>query len=108
MIAAALIHKPNILLLDEPFANLDPLYAGKLCKLLEMYKNPERLVFISSHDIHHVDKIATNVGLLDNTKLVLNEDVNQLITEGNSLGNILNKFFPQFDNIEDEIKSIIA
>ncbi|MFT4156110.1 ABC transporter ATP-binding protein [Parafilimonas sp.] len=75
-ICAAIIHKPSILILDEPFANLDPVASDKLCKLINAYINQERIILVSSHDLLYVDKIATHIGILDYGKLVFNDSLN--------------------------------
>lgn len=64
-IISALLHKPAILLLDEPFANLDPVNAEKLTAFLgEFARTESHLVLVSSHDLLYVDKIATQVCVL--------------------------------------------
>ncbi len=73
---AAVIHKPALLLLDEPFANLDPVAASKLCRFLNAYRNQQRLIFVSSHDLLYVDKIATHIGVIDNSALVYSDTIN--------------------------------
>lgn len=47
---AAVLHTPDILILDEPFSGLDPIVANQMITFLKMYKKKDRTVFISSHD----------------------------------------------------------
>lgn len=63
---AAVIHTPEILILDEPFAGLDPLVAHQMIDFLKKYQHEDRTVFVSSHDLAYVEKIATHIGVLDN------------------------------------------
>lgn len=72
MLCAAILHKPNALILDEPFATLDPVASDNLCKLINAYKANNRIIFISSHDLFYVDKVATHVGVLNKTQLAFN------------------------------------
>lgn len=70
---AIFIHKPSILILDEPFSHLDPFSAEKLINLLNEYKTIRRnTVLLSSHDLLHVEKIASKIVVLHNKSLVFN------------------------------------
>ena len=71
-ICAALIHKPEILIMDEPFANLDPVSSELLCQFLIRYKNENRILIVSSHDLLYVEKVATHIGVLHDNTLVYN------------------------------------
>ncbi len=72
-IISILMHDPKILLLDEPFSNLDPIAAQKFVLLLNKFvaKNNNR-VLLSSHDLLYVNMCATNICVLDNSKLIFN------------------------------------
>jgi ABC-2 type transport system ATP-binding protein len=65
-IAAALMQKPELLILDEPFANLDPTTQIRLKSLLKSLKSTERLTtLISSHDLNHVTDVCDRIILLE-------------------------------------------
>ncbi len=65
-IAAALMQKPELLVLDEPFANLDPTTQIRLKSLLKSLKATERLTtLISSHDLNHVTDVCDRIILLE-------------------------------------------
>jgi ABC-2 type transport system ATP-binding protein len=78
---AAIIHKPDFLILDEPFSGLDPLVANQMINFIQKYANQERAVLISSHDLNYVQKIATHICVLDKAELVFNDSV-RAFTEG--------------------------
>lgn len=63
-IAAALMQKPDILILDEPFANLDPTTQIRLKKLLKDQKG-NMTTFISSHDLNHVTDVCNRIILVE-------------------------------------------
>jgi len=69
---AAVIHKPDFLFLDEPFANLDPVASNRLCDFLRNYQRENRVIFISSHDLQYIGKIATHIGIICDSKLIYN------------------------------------
>jgi len=81
-ICSALIHKPKILLLDEPFANLDLPSAEKMCQLLKLYISLDRIIIISSHDLLYVDKVATHLGILVDGDLKFNDSLNEFKNNG--------------------------
>jgi len=72
---AAVIHTPDILILDEPFSGLDPLVANQMVMFINKYQREDRLIFISSHDLTYVEKVATHIGVLDNKNLVFNSSL---------------------------------
>jgi ABC-2 type transport system ATP-binding protein len=69
---AAVLHTPDLLILDEPFSGLDPLVANQMVMFLKKYQSTNRLIFISSHDLTYVEKVSTHIGVLDNAQLVFN------------------------------------
>lgn len=65
-IVAALIGDPEVIILDEPFANLDPTTQIKLKKMLkELSATSETTVLISSHDLIHVTEVCERIVVLD-------------------------------------------
>ena len=71
-IASAFIGNPKIILLDEPFANLDPSARYQLGKLIEL-ERLDRTLLLSSHDLHHVNQVCNTLLILDQGKIVLHE-----------------------------------
>ncbi len=65
-IIAALIGSPEVIILDEPFANLDPTTQIRLKKLLkDLTVNSNATVLISSHDLGHVTEVCERIVVLD-------------------------------------------
>lgn len=65
-IVAALMQKPEFLVLDEPFANLDPSTQARLkTKLSDMKSRQNLATFISSHDLNHVTEVCSRIILLE-------------------------------------------
>jgi ABC-2 type transport system ATP-binding protein len=70
-IVAALIGNPEVIVLDEPFANLDPTTQIRLKKLLrDLTKNSQATVLISSHDLGHVTEVCERIVVLDKGDIV--------------------------------------
>lgn len=84
-VAAAILHKPSLLILDEPFTGLDPIAAQLLVQLIRNYSTPNRVVLISSHDLNYVEKIATHIGVLNDAQLMYNGSVQEFTMNGENL-----------------------
>ncbi|QTD36516.1 ABC transporter ATP-binding protein [Polaribacter batillariae] len=70
-IVAALMGEPQVVILDEPFANLDPTTQIRLKKIIkELTENREITVLISSHDLTHVTEVCERIVVLDKGKVV--------------------------------------
>jgi ABC-2 type transport system ATP-binding protein len=70
-IVATFIGNPEILVLDEPFANLDPTTQIRLKELLkEKSQDQGRTVLISSHDLQHVTEVCERIAVLEKGHLV--------------------------------------
>lgn len=71
-IAAALIHEPEVVLLDEPFENLDPASQVNLQNLFSKLKKETQTTFlITSHNITHTTEISDRIIVLDRGRVVL-------------------------------------
>jgi ABC-2 type transport system ATP-binding protein len=61
-IIATLIGNPEVIILDEPFANLDPTTVNRLKKILkELAEDPNRTVLVSSHDLVHTVEVCNRI-----------------------------------------------
>ncbi len=70
-IIAALIGEPELIILDEPFANLDPTTQIRLKKMLkELTENKNITVLISSHDLLHVTEVCERIIVLEKGNMV--------------------------------------
>jgi ABC-2 type transport system ATP-binding protein len=69
-IAQALIHKPPVLLLDEPTSSLDPVGRYEVLDLLDSLRN-QATVFLSSHILADVERICDTIGIIHLGELVL-------------------------------------
>lgn len=75
----SLAYHPRLLILDEPFSGLDALVRDELIQsLLEVFEQETWTMFISSHDIDEVERLADWVGILDGGRLCLSEPLETL------------------------------
>lgn len=70
-IVAAMMGNPQVVILDEPFANLDPTTQIRLKKIIkELTENREITVLVSSHDLTHVTEVCERIVVLDKGAVV--------------------------------------
>ena len=70
-IIATLIGNPQVIILDEPFANLDPTTVNRLKKIiLELAENPDLTVLVSSHDLLHTVEVCNRIVALNKGEIV--------------------------------------
>ena len=77
-LAAALIRQPRLLILDEPGNGLDPRGIRDLRELLTGLNEAGVTVFLSSHLLAEVEQLCTRVGVLNDGRLVLQDDLTVL------------------------------
>jgi ABC-2 type transport system ATP-binding protein len=69
-VVASLIHKPEILFLDEPTVGLDPTTKMVLWDLIEELNETGHTIILCSHDMYEVDKLCENIGIMNQGNLV--------------------------------------
>ena len=95
-IAAALLHQPKLLILDEPTNGLDPEGVQSLRKFIKSL--PSKLgttVILASHMLHEVEQLADDVGIMNHGMLTFQGSLQQL-----------KKTYPKANNLEDIFMTI--
>ncbi len=76
---SSLAYRPRLLVLDEPFSGLDPLVRDEFIRgVLELTEQEQWTVFVSSHDIDEVERLANWVGFINDGALTVCEPVASL------------------------------
>lgn len=70
-IACALIQNPDILILDEPTSDLDPLLRMQMWDLIKKINKNGTTIIISSHFLNEMEKLCTRIGIIDQRKIDL-------------------------------------
>lgn len=79
-LATALLHNPDVLILDEPTTGLDP---NQLVEIRNVIKNvgKDKTVFLSTHIMQEVEAICDRVIIIDHGKIVTDKKLNKLVSE---------------------------
>lgn len=78
-IACSLIHKPEVLFLDEPTIGLDPVVKENIRVLIKrMNKEYKTTVFLTSHDVGDIEKLCKRVIIINNGEMVMDESMDHL------------------------------
>ena len=82
-LANALLHNPDVLILDEPTTGLDP---NQLVEIRNVIKNAgkDKTVFLSTHIMQEVEAICDRVIIIDKGKIVADKKLEKLISESNT------------------------
>lgn len=77
-IAQAVVHSPELLVLDEPLTGSDPLVRQELIGLIRAYADRGGSVIVSSHVLHEIEQLTTRIVLIHKGRLVADGDVRQI------------------------------
>lgn len=81
-IAAAFMGNPQVVILDEPFENLDPTSQIRLKRLLQQERETRAITYlISSHDLNHVTEICGRIVILEKGKVVKDIEGGDLLAQ---------------------------
>jgi ABC-2 type transport system ATP-binding protein len=80
-IAAALIHDPRILILDEPMSGLDPVGRKLVAELMLATRDRGKVVFFSTHILHDVEVICNRIGIITHGELKFCGTLADIISE---------------------------
>ena len=76
--AQALVHDPGLLILDEPLTGMDPLMRRRTIKLIKDWARQGKSIIVSSHILHEVESMTSNILLINNGRILAEGDVHQI------------------------------
>lgn len=91
-IMAALVHKPQLLVVDEPISGLDPQSIGQTQELFKDFVKGGGLILVSTHTLSFVDKVATKVGIIDGGKIIFEASCYEIKRKAKGKKNLVNAF----------------
>jgi len=75
---AAFLHEPEVLILDEPFAGLDPINQIVLRNMLQEHKKKNKILIISTHQMDVVEKLCDEICLINHGEIILQGKLNEI------------------------------
>jgi len=102
MMVRALIHKPEILILDEPTAGVDVLSRRLIWNFLKDFNKKEKTIILTTHYLEEVEHLCDNVAIIDKGSILLKSTVPNLLKNCSK-----NKILLDIKNI-DKIKYLIS
>ncbi|MFO7170299.1 MAG: ABC transporter ATP-binding protein [Chloroflexota bacterium] len=81
-IAAALLHEPQLIILDEPTNGLDPAGQQEIRSLIRSLAREGRTIFLSSHMLHEVEQLCERVAILKQGRVIAEGRVDELLRRG--------------------------
>jgi ABC-2 type transport system ATP-binding protein len=77
-LAQALAHDPELLILDEPLSGMDPIMRRRTIRLIKEWGRSGKSVLVSSHILHEVESMTSNILLINNGRIVAEGNVHQI------------------------------
>jgi ABC-2 type transport system ATP-binding protein len=104
-IARALVHNPDVLILDEPMSGIDPSGQIEVRKILLSIVNEEKkTIFFSSHNLDEVQRLCNRIALIDRGEIILHGQLKELMKQGESNEVVIETAGNPSDDILDRIK----
>jgi ABC-2 type transport system ATP-binding protein len=91
VLAAAFIHEPSLLFLDEPFINLDPIYQKRIMDYLKGYASNGGTIFMCSHILEIAEKLCDHVAIIDRGTIAVDGSLSQIRQNGEDLGSLFHR-----------------
>ena len=77
-LAQALVHDPELLILDEPLGGMDPLGRRRTMKMIREWSKQGKSILVSSHILHEIESITSNILLINNGRILAEGNVHQI------------------------------
>ena len=74
----AMLHNPEILILDEPFVGLDPVNQMVLRDIISQNQQEKKIILISTHQMSEIEKIADHIYLINQGKMILDGTIKEI------------------------------
>ncbi|HIX51869.1 MAG TPA: ABC transporter ATP-binding protein [Candidatus Lachnoclostridium stercoripullorum] len=92
-LARALIHDPEVLILDEPMAGLDPRTRFDFRETLKDLSDQGKTIVLSSHVLSELSELCTDVGIIDQGRMALTGSIRDILSQVNSSNPIVITLF---------------
>ncbi len=114
----ALLHNPDLLILDEPFTGLDPLNQLLLKEIIEEKANEGKTIVFSTHQMEQVERLCSNICLINNGEILIEGDLKKIrnskktnlvevVFSGNLKGFNLGNYLNDYEIRENKISGLL-
>ena len=76
--AQALVHDPQLLILDEPLSGMDPIGRRKTIRLIRDWGRAGKSIIVSSHILHEIESMTSNILLINNGRILAEGNIHQI------------------------------
>ena len=77
-LAQAIVHDPDLLILDEPLSGMDPIMRRRTIRQIKEWARAGKSIIVSSHILHEVEAMTSNILLINNGRIVAEGNVHQI------------------------------
>jgi ABC-2 type transport system ATP-binding protein len=76
--AQALVHDPELIVLDEPLSGMDPILRRKTIRMIKEWGRSGKSIIVSSHILHEIESMTANILLIDQGRILAEGNVHQI------------------------------
>jgi ABC-2 type transport system ATP-binding protein len=77
-LAQAIVHEPELLILDEPLSGMDPIMRRRTIRMIKEWARAGRSILVSSHILHEIEAMTANILLINNGRILAEGNVHQI------------------------------
>ena len=107
-VIAALIHDPQLLIMDEPLTGLDAKSAKVVKEILELHKERGGSVIFSTHILEVAEEMCDRIAILDKGKIIAMGTIDELSKMANKVGADLEDIFLKLTNQDESVSHIVT
>ena len=104
-ICRTIIHDPDVIILDEPTAGLDVITAKHIIELIKDYRQRNKTVLFSTHNMSEVELLSDDIAIIHNGKLLFKDTMEQFKNQM-SQKNITEEFIKRINTEEEDLVAI--
>jgi ABC-2 type transport system ATP-binding protein len=77
-LAQAIVHEPELLILDEPLSGMDPIMRRRTIRMIKEWARAGKSIVVSSHILHEIEAMTSNILLINNGRILAEGNVHQI------------------------------
>jgi len=106
VLTAALLHRPRVLVIDEPMVGLDPITVAAVKRLFRRMRDAGGAVFLSTHTLETAEDLADRIGIIDRGRLIAEGTLEDLKQQAGSRGRLEELFIKLLQETAGQGRSV--